>query len=268
MVVSMKALWKGYITLGQLGIPVRLYAATRDSGVRFVQLHETDGSPVERPLFCKKEHREIAASEVVRGVETEPGRYVLFTDQELERGHDSDVKTIEIRQFCEPVQLPLGYFEKPYFIVPASGGEHGYALLREALTRTNMLAVSVFYFYGDDYIGAIQVSEDVLMLHRLRFSDELVPRSNIPTPALPRSDPNEVDMLRRVIERHSGPLHLRDYHDAYAERIRLLTDRKAKGLSMPKAERPAAHATPEDEIGSVLAQIEDRRTALGSGTFG
>jgi DNA end-binding protein Ku len=253
----MKALWKGYITLGRLGIPVRLYAATQDSGVQFVQLHGVDNSPVERPLFCRQEHREIPYDEVVRAVEVD-GNYVTFTDQELERTQETAVKAVVVRQFCAPTQLPLTHFEKPYYVVPTKGGERAYVLLREGLARAAMVAVGQFYFYGNAYVGALEAKEDMLLLHRLRFTDELVPRASIATPPLPRVQPDELRMLQDVIERYSGPVHLRDYHNEYQEYVQALCERKAKGLPLPRPERVAAHATPESEIPAVLGQMMDR----------
>jgi DNA end-binding protein Ku len=158
----MKALWRGFILLGQLGIPVRLYSATKDPGVKFVQLHDKDSSPVERPLFCAKEHKEINHNEIIRGVEIEPGKYVTFTSQELNNINDEQLKAINVKQFSLPSQIKLAFFEKPYFIAAAKGGEHGYALLRESLSQTGMLAIGSFYFYGNEYIAAIEASEDTV----------------------------------------------------------------------------------------------------------
>lgn len=251
----MKALWKGYITLGRLGIPVRLYAASQSSGVKFVQLHEADGSPVERPLFCRREHKEISSGDVVRGVEVGAGKYVTFTDHELAGYESGNEKVIEIRQFCVPAQVEARYYEKPYYLVPTQGGERTYALLREGLTRTAKLAIGTFYFYGNEYISAVGVYEDVLMLYRLRFADEIVPRSDIDTLAMPRANPSEVDMMQAAIERYSLPFHARDYHNAQTERIAMLAERKAKGLPMPRPEHIPADATADTDIPAVLSQI-------------
>lgn len=261
----MKALWKGYIVLGQLGIPVRLYAATQKSGVTFVQLHDKDSSPVERPLFCKQEHTEISPSEVIRGMEYEPGKFVTFTEQELSHSRSSELKAVNIKQFCSPAQVQPSYYEKPYYIVPTAGGERGYALLRDGLAQTGMVAVGQYYFYGSEHIGTIEADGDVLVLHQLRFSDKLIPRSDIKTPQLPRPNPSEIDMMKAVIERYSGTLHLRDYHNEYTEYIQLLAERKAKGLPAPKPEETPAHTTPEDDIQTTLADTLKHNTTLGEG---
>jgi DNA end-binding protein Ku len=251
----MKTLWKGYIILGQLGIPVHLYAATKDSSIRLIQPYETDLSPGERPLSCKEEHVEIPYSEIVKGAEIEPGKYVTFTDKELEQSPETHQKTIVIAQFCDLSQIDYSYIEKPYYTTVASGGQRGYALLREGLARIKKIAIGQFFFYGNEYLAAIAVEEDILMLHRLRFADELVPRTDIKTPALPGSNPSEIDMMSTIIERHSGPVYMRDYHNEYTEHLRLVYERKARRLTLPRPERPSPGAAPEEDIPATLLQI-------------
>lgn len=243
--------------IGQLGIPVRLYSATQQAGPTFVHLHDKDSSPVERPLFCKKEQKEIPYDEIIRGVEYETGKFVTFTDQELEQAGQSDIKAINIKQFGASSDIEPSYYEKSYFVVPTRGGERGYALLREGLSRMNVLAIGQFYFYGSERIGALEVRGDMIVMYRLRFTAELVPRSAISTPPLPRPSPQEIELIQAVIERHSGPLNMSDFHDEYAERIKLLSERKAKGLPMPRPERVPAHATPEESLQEALAQSLD-----------
>jgi len=261
----MKALWKGYIVLGQLGIPIRLYSATQKSGVTFVQLHEKDSSPVERPLFCKKEHREISSTEVIRGVEYEPGKFISFTEQELEHTSRPELKAITIKQFCEPEQIPPSYYEKPYYLTPTTGGERGYTLIREGLLRSNAVAIGQYYLYGSNHIGAIQAVEDILVLHQLRFSGELISRSSLKTPALARPSPAEIDMMQAVIERYGGPLHLNDYHDEYTEYVSTLAERKIKGLPLPRQEQTPAHTTPDNEIQDALANALKQNNAIQGG---
>jgi DNA end-binding protein Ku len=140
----MKATWQGYIALGQLGIPVRLYSASRLVRPQFVQLHEKDSAPVERVLKCSAENREITYKEIVRAVEYEPGHYITLTGQELERNLPTPAKTIEVKQFCELSEVAPIYYEKPYYIVPSKGGERAYALLREALVRSKKAIVAQF----------------------------------------------------------------------------------------------------------------------------
>jgi DNA end-binding protein Ku len=238
--------------LGQLGIPARLYSATKQSGPKFVQLHEKDSSPVERVLKCSAENHEISHKEIVRAIEYQPGRFITLTGRELERDLSSATKTIDVKQFCDINDIDPIFYEKPYYIAPSKGGERAYALLREALTLSNKVMIAQYAVSGRDHIGAIGLHRDILVLHQLRYSDEILPRAEIKTRALPRPSPTEVNTLKSVIGHYSGPFYIEDYHDDYAEKINTLIERKVKGLPPPRREQISANATPEEEIVNAL----------------
>jgi DNA end-binding protein Ku len=262
----MRATWQGYIALGQLGVPARLYSATKQNSPKFVQLHEEDSAPIERVLKCSAENKEISHKEVVRAVEIEPGHYITLTGRELERTLPVSTKTIDVKQFADQSDIDPILYEKPYYIAPTRGGERAYALLREALMLSNKIMIAQFALFGREYIGAIGLHRDILVLHRLRYSDEILPRSEIKTRALPRPSPTEVNTLRSVIDHFSGPFYIEDYHDDYTEHINMLVERKIKGLPPPRRESVSANATPEDEIVSALQNtLSSEKQELNSG---
>jgi DNA end-binding protein Ku len=248
----MKASWQGYIALGQLGIPTRLYSATTQNRPKFVQLHEKDSAPIERVLKCKSEDTEISHKEIVRAIEYQPGHYITLTGRELERNLPTSTKTIDVKQFCELSDIDPIYYEKPYYIAPSKGGERAYSLLREALTRSKKLMIVQFALSGREHIGAITLYRDMLILHQLRYANEIVPRSQLKTRSPPRPSPAEVNTLRSVIDHFSGPFYIEDYHDDYTEQINTLIERKIKGLPPPRREAVSANATPEEEIVTAL----------------
>lgn len=252
-----RASWQGFITMGQLGVPVRLYSASRSVRPRFVQLSEKDGKPVQRVLRSSVTHEEVRTDEVVRAVEFEPGKFVTLTDQELEQTDTPHLKTIDVKQFCEPGDINPIHYEKPYYVTPDTGGERAYALLREALVRSDKLAITQFVIMNKEHIGALGVAGDLLVLHQLRFAEEVVPRSDIRTRPLPKSDPSEVEALQQLIERFSAPFYVNDYHDEHAEYVQQLVERKAKGLPMPRREKPSPHATPDDQIQAAITRMLD-----------
>lgn len=263
--VMARAIWQGYITLGQLGIPVRLYAAAQSIRPHFVQLHEKDGSPVERVLMCRDEHQEIKASDTIRAVPVAPGAYVPLTDRELERAAEGVIKAIDIQQFTSVTDISPLYYERPFYVIPSRGGERAYALMREVFARTGKMAIAQFAIYSQEHIAALMVEGDMLMLQQLRYAAGIVPRTNVKTPPLPKPIPAEIEAMQKVVERFSGPVFIQDYHDSYAERINELVERKAKGLPSPRVEQIAPHATPETDIeATLLDALQAPAIAAGS----
>jgi DNA end-binding protein Ku len=230
---------------------VRLYSAVQSTRPHFVLLHEVDGSPVERIYKSRESDKEIPASELVRGIEFEPGHFVTLTANELARSGTDD-KTIDVKQFSDLSDISPLHYEKPYYLVPSNDGQRAYALLREALQRTQKVAITQFKAYGKEHIGAISAAGDLLILYQLRFADEIISRSRIESPAIPKANPNEIEVLIQVIERFSGPFFVHDFRDEQTDQLNLLIDRKIKGLPAPRAESSSPQATSDEDLMPVL----------------
>jgi DNA end-binding protein Ku len=209
---------------------------------------------VKRAWRCEQEQIDITHSDTIRAVETEPGRYITLTDRELEQSAVGPVRTISIKQFCAIDAIAPIYYQQPFYVVPSRGGERAYSLLREALTREQALAIAEFTLRTNEQIGALGVHGDLLMLYSLRYAAEILPRSSVKTPPLPKPAPTELGALTAVIQRYNGPFYIEDYHDEYSERVHELIERKRQGLPAPRQTRPAPHATPEADITATLQQ--------------
>lgn len=255
----MKASWSGYVRIGDLTIPARLSKGTRASLPRFVQLHAADHAPIRRVAVCEQDGEPLEAKDIIRAVEHN-GTLVEISDSDL-HAHQSADKHITIRQFTTPLATDPMYYERPYYIVPAKGGELAYTLLREALHRAQKVAIAVFVFYEREHLGVIHPHDGILMLEQLRFATELVPRANIKTPGLPQPTPDQVDLATQLVERYSAPFYIEDYRNEQADHLEEIIERKAKGLPMKRPPRIARHTTPEAEITKTLHNLLRDRTA-------
>lgn len=259
----MKATWNGYVLLGHLGFPVQLYSATKTARPRFTQLHEHDLSPIELVPYCRAEHKEIPASKIVRGVKQKNGEYLVLSNEELEHATDLPPKTIQIQQFCNLADIDPIYYQKPYYLVPNTGGERAYALIREVLAREQKVAVAQFVLLGKEHIAAIRAYDSVLVLHQLHFAQELVPRSDLTTPPLQKPSLLELEAGTDLVHRLTGPFFAEDYHDTQADHINALIERKAKGLPAPRKKTPTT--TDEQDITKALRDsLEEPPRQLGS----
>jgi DNA end-binding protein Ku len=252
-----KSAWQGYISLGQLGIPVSLFSASKAARSKFVTLHKKDNSPVERITVCRDEKKPIKKTDTVKAVEYEAGKFVTLSEKELERESNDLVKALDIKQFVDPSQVDPIYYHKPYYIVARKGGEHAYALLRQVLSQTRKAAVVQFVLYNIDHLGLLQVHRDLIVLHQLRFANEIVGRNEIKSPALPKPAPAEVEILTSIVDRFTSDFYAEDYHSDQNDRLLDIVERKIRGLKTPKRERLAPHATPEKDIKNTLQQQLD-----------
>src|SRR5512142_3334875 len=117
-----RSMWTGSISFGLVNIPVKMFSAARSKDIGFNQLHEKDGSRIQMRRFCAEEGKEIPASEIVKGYEVGPGRYVVVTADELDALAPVVTKGIDIQEFVDLVEIDPVYFESSYYLSPDKGG--------------------------------------------------------------------------------------------------------------------------------------------------
>jgi DNA end-binding protein Ku len=241
-----KASWNGYLCVGELTIPMRLYSGTQSMSPHYIQLHADDHSPITRVTKCKQDGKVLGSHDLIKAVERD-GQLVEIKDADLKATGVQD-KSIIVRQFSDSGSIDAVYYEKPYYMVPGKGGEMAYTLLRQAFNKTNKVAIATFLLYEKEHIGIISTTDSVLMLQQLRFADEIVPRAQIKTPPLPQPAPEQVDAAVRLMERYSSPFYIEDYRNEQIDLVNEVIDRRSKGLPMKRKPQIAPRTTPENEI--------------------
>ncbi|WP_338073377.1 Ku protein [Herbaspirillum frisingense] len=116
-----RALWKGAISFGLINIPVELYTAEKHDELDFTLLDKRDLSPVGYKRYNKKSGREVPWENIIKGYEYEDGKFVLMSDEDLRRANVEATQSIDIQSFVEREQVPILYYEQPYFLAPAKG---------------------------------------------------------------------------------------------------------------------------------------------------
>jgi DNA end-binding protein Ku len=119
----------------------------RDLDLRFRQLHEKDGAPIDVKRVCSQEDVEVLYEEIAHGYELDDGGQVIVSDEELEAIEPRRTRTIDIEQFVDLADVDPIYFDHPYYLVPASahdGATRAYRLLAEVMHRTGRAALGRF----------------------------------------------------------------------------------------------------------------------------
>lgn len=249
----MRASWKGYFRIGDVMMPVKLYAATRSVGPHFIQLHATDHSPVTRVTICLQDGEEIDENEIVRAAEYD-GKYIELSEKELERSTGFE-RNIVIRQFTDRSEIDPIYYDSPYYLAPDQGGELTYAILRRAFERTDKVAIATFLFYGRERLALVSLQEEVIVIQTLRFYDEIIPRSEVKTPALPQPSPGQITIASSLIERYTAPFYARDYRNQQQDLIDEIIEAKAKGIPIKKRTGIATETTPGSQVAAKMKSM-------------
>jgi DNA end-binding protein Ku len=222
-----KTLWSGTISFSLVAIPVHLVKAVDPGRVSFRLLHRTDYSPLLRRMVCPKDGKIVPPDEIIRGYEIGPDRYILVTDEELESVSPERSRTIEIVEFIDMADVDSIYFDHPYYLVPARGGEKAYRLLVEVMRRTRKAGIAKFVLGEREYLVAVRSTEGALSLVTLHYSEEILSVEEI-TPSGGTVDPEEKSRIQKAIGEMAAGFDLDRYADERRKKILALLKKKEK----------------------------------------
>ena len=251
-----RAIWKGSLSFGLVTIPVEVHTGVRDHRPRFRLLHADDRSPVKFERVCQREGRAVAWEDLVKGYEYEKGRFVVLTKEDFKAAALEKHKRIDILDFVKADEIDDRYFDTAYYILPGSGGERAYALLREALRKTGWIGVAKIILRDAQHLAAVEVIEQALVLTMMRYADELVDISKFSFPLAGTVRKAELDMAKALIEGLAGKWQPEKYTDDYRDNLMRVIKARMKGA------QPRLRDTKEPVRGEVVDLMERLRKSL------
>jgi len=179
MTSNTRSIWNGAISFGLVNIPVSLHPATSESGLNFDWLDKRTRDPVGYKRINKNTGQEIGKENIVKGLLDEEGRYVVLTDEEIKQALAKSTQTIEIESFVSAAEIPLVYFERPYYLAPIGRGDKAYALLRETLMKTQRVGIARVVIQTKQHLAALVPAGPALILILLRWASQIRPWSEL-----------------------------------------------------------------------------------------
>src|SRR5512144_8041 len=263
-------LWTGSISFGLVTIPVSLVTAEVREELDFTLLDRRDDSPIGYQKISKRTGKPVPADRIVRGFEYQDGRYVVLSDADLRRASPERTQRIDVVSFVQAAESPPVYFDRPYYLEPARGGERGYALFREALRRSGRVAIATVVVKTRQHLAAIVVQDRVLVLDLLRYAAELrdPSRLRVPAPGLKGISDREIRMAERLIDEMTEPWRPERYRDEY--RDELMAFIKKRGRAGNLAAAPETEEEPARRPRADVIDIADllRKSLAGKGARG
>lgn len=255
----MASIWKGSLTFGLVNIPVELKTAIRPDHISFRLLHQEDLSPVKYERVCQADGEAVPWSEIVKGYEYDKGKFVVLTDEDFKTAALESSKTIDILDFVKEEEIDPRYFEIPYYLVPAKGGEKPYALLREAIRNSQSVGVGKIIIRQTQHLASVKVVGDALVLEIMRFANELVDAREFSFPSRDAVRPQELRMAEQLVENLAEPFDPSRYTDDYRANLMKVIKAKMKGKKA-KLEEPE-----ETRDSGVLDLMSRLRASLEEG---
>ncbi len=236
-----RSIWNGTITFGMVNVPVKLYSATESKTVHFHEVHLRDGAKIEHRRVCSKEGKEVPYKQVVKGYEVGDGRYVVLEAEEVKAAAGDRGRVIHLREFVRAEEIDPVFYERTYY-VGSRDDEDSFRLLHEALRKSERAGIGRFSFHDREYLVAVRAGDDVLLLHTLRFHDEVLDGDELEIEGGSRKPSGkEVEMAGQLVKSLAADFKPSDYGDTYREAVLELIKRKSKGeeIDLAEHEEPA-----------------------------
>jgi len=200
-----------------------------------------DGQPLARKYYAEKTGKDLDVDEVVRGYEIDKEKYVIVTDEELDRLAPEKTRDIDLKQFVPADSIPPLYFERGYFLTPAAGSQKAYKLLAETMAESGLAGVATFVMRGKEYLVAIFSDKGILRAETMRFADELRSPSDIGLPKKKEAPKATVHKFEKMIASKSKkqftPTKLADKQADSL--LKLVKKKQAKRSNVVKVEEEA-----------------------------
>lgn len=222
-----------------------------------------EGEPLARRYYSQKTGKDLDADEIVRGYEVDTDKYVVVTDDELERLAPKQSRDIDLRRFVKRESIPPLYFDRSYFLAPSTGSEKAYRLLAETMESEDLVGLATFVMRGKEYLVAIFPENGILRAETMRFANELRSPKDVGLPEKKKLSKAAVTKFEQIIKKKSArQLPAAQLKDQQTERLLKLVEKKrSKRKDLVEVEVPV-----REQEGKVVDLMEVLKRSLAGKT--
>ena len=232
-----------------------LYSAEKREELHFKLLDRRNQAAVRYERKNEKTGEEVPWSEIVKGYAYDDGTYVLLGDEDFKRAAVEATQTVDIQDFVDEEAIAYVFFDKPYYLVPGNKGEKGYVLLRETLRRQKKAGIAKVVLHTRQYLAALLVEGDALLLNLLRFRDELRnPKEfEFPSRKLEASgvSAKELTLAERLVESMASDWDPERYRDDYRDALLKWIEHKVQTGQTSPAPATRSRVATERSTGNI-----------------
>lgn len=250
----MKAIWTGAIGFGLVNIPVKLYTASQSSSLDLDMIDKKDHARIRYQRINEETGKVVDWKNIVKGYAMK-GEYIVLSDADFQKASPEKSKVIAIDAFVEETEIDTVYYESPYFLEPAKGGERAYVLLRDALKKSGKAGLGSFVLRSKEHLSIVKPYGNILLLERIRFAEEVRKPSEVKVPKT-KAKPNELKMALNLIDQLAAPFDIKKYKDTYTSSLMQFIRAKAKGGRVKEPVLKVTHRKPVDLMEQLKASLK------------
>ncbi|MEJ2882523.1 non-homologous end joining protein Ku [Pedobacter sp. GR22-6] len=256
----MRAIWKGSIGFGLVNIPVRLFSAVQNSNLDFDMLDEKDHSKIRFKRINENTKKEVSYDHIVKGYMLKD-KYVILEDADFQDASPEKTKMIELENFVELKEINPIYYETSYYVEPEAQGRKAYALLLKALLKSKKAGLARFVLRSTENLCVIHPMENVLVVTKIRFPEEVRSAADIDSPSLTSIGKKELDVGLALIKQYSSAFDIEGFHDEYSKELLKIIKAKAKGKRATIKKLKPREELSDDLYGQLMRSLGGKKGA-------
>ncbi len=250
-----RALWKGWLKLAEVTVPVALYAAASTSDrVTFHTLNRATGHRINRQFVDAETGAVVDRDAQVKGYETAPDDFIILDPEEIAAAIPDSDKTLTIDRFIPCASVDDVYFDKPYYLAPSSkDAAEPFALLVAGLRARNVVALAQTVLFRRFRTMLIRPNGAGLTGTTLNFDYEVRPASEALSDAPKVKIKGEMlDLARHIIDTKKGSFDPATFDDRYDAALAELVKAKIEGRRIKP--KPAPKVSKQSDLLAALRQ--------------
>jgi DNA end-binding protein Ku len=256
----MKSIWKGSIGFGLVNIPIKLYSAIQSSSLDFDMLDSRDHSRIRFQRVNEHTHKEVPYDKIVKGYKLDDD-YVIMDEHDFEEAAPEKSREIEIESFVDIADVNPMFYETSYYVEPDSKNTKAYALLLRALQQSKKAGLARFVLRSTESLCIVHPLEDVLVVTRIRFGEEIRSPEEINVPGKLEVSKKELDMGIALIEQYAAKFDVSKFKDEYSDELLKIIHMKAKGKRPTVKKLKPKKASGDDLYDQLMQSLQAKKGA-------
>jgi DNA end-binding protein Ku len=262
----MRSIWKGHIRFSLVTIPVQIYNGLEASGeLSFRQLHDKDNGRIQYKKVCSSCQEEVAVSNIIKGYEYEPDRYVIFQKEELENVKLQSTKIIDIDAFVDIAEVHPSRFEALYYVGPNGDiANPTYNLLKASLLKSGKAGVGKVVIREREDVVLLMPEENGIIMYKLRYPHEVKDLANLPDLKDVPIDDGQLALADTLIQSMVKPFKDVKFEDKYYGAVMNMVQEKVSGKQSITIETSEESAPVVDIMDALKRSIEAAKLKKGA----
>jgi DNA end-binding protein Ku len=260
-IMAARAVWTGVIKIAEVVCPVKMYtAATTSERISLHMVNRSTGNRLRRIYVDNKTGKPVEAADQVKGYETAQGNYVILEPEEIKAAVPNSDKTLAVDRFIACNRIEPTFFDKPYYLLPASDAtEDSFILIREALRRKKSAAIAHTVLFRRLRPVLIRAHRKGLIATTLNFDYEVRSAGEaFHDLESHKVEPEMLELARHILKTKAGKFEPEKFTDRYEQALAELVKAKIEGRKIVPLRQP--EPTKANDL------LEALRLSAGGGT--